>query len=147
MEKGSAPCHQNQSPAVAGLIEAFDWRSNRSGRDDSENLNKLGDPAPEYQRQMWKKAVVINHDLKPTSDNFEDIYGYYKTIHESLSRTSSYDDIDSRYKSQKKEYRRNCLLFYPDKNLSESPQKKLFLLRNIKKQSHLWKMYKKLMTL
>ena len=40
---------------IYGLIEGNDWRSDRMDKDDSVNLKKLDDPAPEYQSQQCNK--------------------------------------------------------------------------------------------
>ena len=38
--------NENHYVMISGLIEGGDWRSDRMGKDDSEDLTKLDDPVP-----------------------------------------------------------------------------------------------------
>ena len=73
--------------AISGLIEDNDWRKDRMDKDDMPNLKKLADPAPGYEREQWRRECIIDSTLKPESDDFEDIYGYYAVLDKSLNRT------------------------------------------------------------
>ena len=47
---------------------------------DSEDLTKLDDTAPEHQWQQWNKETVSNHELESKTTNFQYIYGYYAIL-------------------------------------------------------------------
>ena len=80
------------------LTNNFDWRISRSmddGGDDREELEKLLDPASECEKSSWSRDFfklneMNKHPHKAQTDDFEDIYFYYKTYETdnlSLSRT------------------------------------------------------------
>ena len=47
--------NENNDVIISVLVEGNDWRSDRMEKDDSEELTKVDDPAPEHQRQQWNK--------------------------------------------------------------------------------------------
>ena len=108
--------------AISGLIEDNDWRKDRMDKDDMPNLKKLSDPAPGYEREQWRRECIIDSTLKPESDDFEDIYGYYAVLDKYLNRTSSSSDVENSYKARKADYRRQALLHHPDKNMNKTSE-------------------------
>ena len=69
------------------LTNNFDWRisiSMDAGGDDRLDLDKLLDPVSECEKSYWSRYVfklkeMYKHTHKPQTDDFEDIYFYYKT--------------------------------------------------------------------
>ena len=101
---------------TSGLNEGGGCRSDSMDKDDSEDLTKLDNPAPENQRQHCGKETVRNHELKPETNNSKDIYGYYAVFDNDLSITSPYSDVEACYKTQGSQYRQKSLLYHPYKN-------------------------------
>ena len=85
---------------ISGLIEGNYWISDSMEKYDIEDLRKIDDMAPEHQMQQWNKETVRNHDLKPETKNFEDIYGDYSIFDNDLSITSPYSDEEACHKTQ-----------------------------------------------
>ena len=110
---------------ISELIEGGDWRSDSMDKDDSEDLTKLDDPEPEHQRQKRNKETVRNHELKPETNNFEDIYGYYAIFDNDLSRTSPHSDVEACYKTQGSKYLQKYLLYHTDKNQDKTDEEKV----------------------
>ena len=94
-------------------------------KDNSEDLTKLDYPAPEHQRKKWNKETARNHELKPETNNFKYIYGYYEIFDNDLSRTSPHSDVEACYKIQGSQYRQKALLYHPDKNQDKTAEVKV----------------------
>ena len=106
---------------------------------DSEDLTKLDDPAPEHKRQKWNKETGRNHYMKPETNNSEDIYAYYAIFDNDISVTPPYSDVEACYKNQGSQYRQKFLLYHPDNNQDKTSEEMLTLLKIIVKHKKLWK--------
>ena len=67
---------------------------------------------------------MSNHELKPETNNFEDIYGYYAIFDNDLSKTSPYSDVEACYKTQVSQYLKNPIFYHPDKNQDKTAEEK-----------------------
>lgn len=107
----------NEVPAVAGLLDnAVDWRNGRLTRDTMDNLMRVDDPAPAYEKVLWDRTRIPTIQQQSLSNDFEDIRGLYKRLGPGLSRTSSDKEIDDAVKRAKAKYRADAILYHPDKN-------------------------------
>lgn len=111
------------------MIEAAspaDWRLGRETYDTRDNLMKIKEPAEIHMNALWKKEditdinnlTVLPSPSDPTNNNFEDYLGYYASLGENLSRTSSDDEIKNPFKQKKDQFRKDLLAAHPDKNNS-----------------------------
>ena len=66
-----------------------------------------------------------NHELKPETNNFEDIYDYYAIFDNDLSRISPYSDVEACYKTQGSKHRQKSLLYHPDNNQDKTSKVKV----------------------
>ena len=90
-------------------------------------LDKLLDPASECEKSSWSRdAFNLNktneHPHNPQTDDFEDIYFYYKTYETysvSFSRTSTKQELMKSYESKKTHLREKQLKYHPDKNIGK----------------------------
>ena len=104
---------------IAGYLECEadnNWQDGRS--DDNNELEKLLDLAPIYEKELWnlQDFDTEGHPLKPLSNNFQDIYGLYNALSPNLSRLSSDEEIRNAYKSCQKDFRKASIKCHPDKN-------------------------------
>ena len=112
------------------LTNNFYWRLSRSmdaGGDDRVDLDKLLDPASECEKHSWSRyAFKLNeineHPHKPQTDDFEDIYFYYKTYETDsvlFLRTSIKQELLKAYESKKTHLREKQLKYHPDNNIDK----------------------------
>ena len=98
------------------------WREGRTRNYTSEHLSQLQDPAPTYQRNLWRRDHLFDLDVEeipdpaPTCNNFEDYLGFYNVLGADLSRTSTDEEISAAYDREKKSFRKNILQAHPDRN-------------------------------
>ena len=59
---------------VFGLLEILNWSQAMADIDSYNNLQKVIDPAPDYERDQWDWYTVKIYPLKPMSKNFEEIF-------------------------------------------------------------------------
>ena len=109
----------SDAPVLAAPV---DWRNSRTEYDQWEDLKRIHDPAPEYERKLWNKDHIYEFEVEkiphpgPVSNNFEDYLDYYFNLGPNLSRISSDTDIALGFKKKKKEIHESIKKAHPDRN-------------------------------
>ena len=68
---------------------------------------------------------MSNNELKPETNHFEDIYGYYAIFDNDLLITPPYSDVEACYKTQGSKYLQKYLLYHTDKNQDKTAKEKV----------------------
>ena len=80
----------------------------------------------------------MNRELKPETNNFEDIYGYYEIFVNELSRTSPYSDVEACENPKGHNIAKNPFCITQIRIRIKILSKRLTMLNIIRKNKKLW---------